>query len=139
MNVKELIERLKGFPGDALVRVGIAWPDRVTETHESLWVGDYGGGPQINAAMDFRGLNVFVGCTLQRYVKDRPQETIDLGQYESAEMAAKVRDFYIHHKGLEEPLNFPDFDYENWIPPRTRSGEYNPHIAKILEEKLLQD
>jgi len=139
MNVKELIERLKGFPGDAQVRVGIAWPDRVSETHESLWVGDYGGGPQINAAMDFRGLNVYVGCTLQRYVKDRPQETIDLGQYESAEMAAKVRDFYVHHKGLDEPLNFPDFHYENWIPPRTRSGEYNPHIAKILEEKLLSE
>jgi hypothetical protein len=139
MNVKELIEKLRAFPGDAPVRVGIAWPDRVTETHESLWVGDAGDGPQINAAMDLRGLNVFVGCTLQRQVKDRRQETIDLGQYETAEVAAKVRDFYIFHKGLDEPLNFPDFDYESWIPPRTRSGEYNPHVADILEKKLLSD
>jgi len=139
MNVKELIETLKKFPGDAPVRVGIAWPDRVSELYESLWVGDYGSGPQVNVALDLRGVNVFVGCTLQRHAKDRPQESLDLGQYESAEMAAKVRDFYIHHKGLDEPLNFPDFDYEKWIPPRTRTGEYNPHIAKILENKLLSD
>ncbi len=139
MNVRQLIDALKKFSDDAPVRVGIAWPDRVSETHESLWVGDYGGGPQINAAMDLRGLNVFVGCSLQSTLEDRPQETLDLGQYQSAEVAAKVRDFYIYHKGLDEQLNFPDFDYEKWIPPRTRSGEYNPHIAKILEEKLLND
>ena len=139
MKVKELIDTLRTFPDDAPVRVGIAWPDRVSETHESLWVGDYGEGPQINAAMDLRGLKVFVGCTLQRQVKDRPQETLDLGQYESAEIAGKVRDFYIHHKGLDEPLNFPEFDYEKWIPPRTRSGEYNSYIAKILEDNLLSD
>lgn len=139
MNVKQLIDTLRNYPHDAPVRVGIAWPDRVSETHESLWVGDYGGGPQINAAMDLRGLEVFVGCTLQRQAKDRPQETIDLGQYDSAEIAGKVRDFYIHHQGLDEPLNFPEFDYEKWIPPRTRAGEYNPHIAKILENKLLSD
>ena len=48
-------------------------------------------------------------------------------------------DFYVVHRGLNEPLNYPEFDYENWIPPRTRSGKYNELIARILEEKLLQD
>ena len=111
----------------------------MTETHENVWVGDYGGGPQINAAMDFRGLRIHVGCVLQQRIKDMPTRTIDLGRYDSPEVAAKVRDFYIVHKGLDEPLNFPDFDYEKWIPPRTTSGAYNEHVAKILEEKLLHD
>jgi hypothetical protein len=76
---------------------------------------------------------------LQQRVKDRPQTTINLGHYQSATDAAKVRDFYIKHKGLDEPLNYPDFDYDKWIPPRMSSGEYNSYIAEILKEKLLQD
>lgn len=139
MKVNELIGVLKRFPADAEIRLGITWPDRVTETYERLWVGDYGGGPQINAAMDFKGVNVYVGCTLQRQVKDRPKRRIDLGQYDSPETAAKVRDFFIVHQGLDESLNFPDFDYEKWIPPRTTSGEYNQHIAEILKKKLLSE
>jgi hypothetical protein len=43
------------------------------------------------------------------------------------------------HRGLDESLNYPDFDYEHWIPPRTTVGEYNPVIAEILREKLLRD
>ena len=139
MIVKELIGALRRFPADAEVRLGISWPDRVTETYERLWVGDYGGGPQINTAMDFKGVNVYVGCTLQQRIKDRPVRKIDLGRYDSPEIAAKIRDFFIVHRGLDEPLNFPDFDYDRWIPPRTTSGDYNQHIAEILKKKLLSE
>ncbi len=139
MKVKELIDLLKRFSPDANVRVGVNWPDRVTETHENLWVGNYEGGPQINAAMDLRGLRVHVGCVLQQNAKNMPQRTISLGHYDSAEEAAKVRDFYIVHKGLDEPLNYPDFDYEKWIPPRMSSGEYDEHIADILRDKLMKE
>jgi len=139
MKVKELIDLLKSFAPEADVHVGVSWPDRVTETHEKLWVGDYGGGPQINAAMDFKGVSVYVGCVLQQRVKNMPERTISLGHYDSAEEAARVRDFYVVHKGLDEPLNFPAFDYDKWIPPRMSSGEYNEHIAEILKKKLLSD
>ena len=139
MNVKELIGALKRFPADAEIRLGISWPDRVTETYERLWVGDYGGGPQINTAMDFKGVNVYVGCTLQQRIKDRPERKIELGRYDSPEIAAKIRNFFIVHRGLDEPLNFPDFDYDKWIPPRTTSGDYNQHIAEILKKKLLSE
>lgn len=139
MKVRELIEVLRRFSPDALVRVGVTWPDRVTEVHENVWVGDSGTGPQINAEMDLRGVRVHVGCVLQQRVKDEAPRTISLGHYNSSEEAAKVRDFYIVHKGLEEPLNFPDFDYDKWIPPRTTSGEYNEHVAEILREKLLKE
>ena len=139
MKVQELIDLLRNFPPEADVRVGVSWPDRVTESHENVWVGDFGGGPQINAAMDWRGVRVHVGCVLQEQVRDEPARTLRLGHYHTAEEAAKVRDFYIVHKGLDEPLNFPEFDYENWIPPRMISGEYNDLIAQILKEKLLRD
>ena len=139
MKVKELIDALKNFAPEVDGRLGISWPDRVSETHENLWVGDYGGGPQINAAMDLRGLCIYVGCALQQRVKDKPVRTIKLGHYDSPEDAAKVRDFYIVHRRLDEPLNFPDFDYDKWIPPRVSSGEYNQHIVEILREKLLSE
>jgi len=139
MKVKELIDELQKFAPDDDVRIAVSWPDRVTELHEKIWVGDCGTGPQINAAMDFKGLSIYVGCVLQRSVKNRPKWTVDLGQYESADDAAKVRDFYVVNHGVDEPLNFPDFDYEKWIPPRTKSGEYNEHIAEILKEKLLRE
>ena len=139
MKVKELIDQLKKFPPEAAVHVGVSWPDRVTEAHENVWVGDYGGGPQINAAMDLRGLHVYVGCTVQRTTRDMPDRTVKLGHYDNPEDAARVRDFYIYHHRLDEPLNYPDFDYEKWIPPRTSSGEYNKHIAEILSKKLLND
>ena len=90
MRVIELISILKKFAPDAEVRVGVSWPDRVTEAHERVWVGNYGHGPQINAAMDFRGLSVYVGCVLQQSARDMPQRTIKLGHYDSAEDAAKV-------------------------------------------------
>ena len=143
MRVKELIDMLERFDPQAVVRLCVSLPGRVIQTHEQLWVADYGDGPQINAALDFRGFRVYVGCGLEQFVRDIPEreerEEIDLGNYDSKEDAAKVRDFYVVHQGLDEPLSFPDFDYENWIPPRTSSGEYNEHIARILREKLLQD
>jgi len=139
MNVKQLLRTLESFPDDAEVRIGITWPDRVTESYERLVVSDYGGGPMLTAALDFKGLRVYVGCSLHQKVAENPAMTIDLGQYDNLDTAAKVRDFYVVHRGLKEPLNYPDFDYETWIPPRTTSGEYNPNIAAILREKLLRD
>jgi hypothetical protein len=139
MNVQELIDILEKFDPRAEVRLCINWPDRVAEMHERLWVGDYGGGPQINAAMDFRGVKVYVGCVLEQRLPSAPPRRIELGQYETAEIAARVRDFYVFHRDMNEPLNFPDVDYDKWIPPRTTSGEYNPLIVEILKDKLLRE
>ena len=139
MKVKELIAVLKRFGPEAEVHLSVTSSDRVIETHDRLWVGDYGSGPQINAALNFRGSCVYVGFSLKQLVGRVPDERIDLGHYDSEEDAAKVHDFYVVHKELDEPLNFPDFDYDNWIPPRTSSGKYNQYIAKILEEKLMSD
>jgi len=140
MRVKKLIDVLKRFDPEAQVRLCLSLPGRVIETHEQVWVADYGGGPQINAALDFRGFHVYVGCGIDQFVKNIPDRLeIDLGQYDSPEIAAKIRDFYVFHMGLDEPLSYPDFDYEDWIPPRTTTGEYNEHIARILKQKLLAD
>lgn len=151
MQVKQLIELLKRFDPEADVRLSLSLPGRVIATHENMWVADYGGGPQINAASDFRQFHVYVGCGIEQLVTPVPEREfsplvhttpaseIDLGEYDDDETAARVRDFYIYHRGLGEPLRDPDFDYEDWIPPRTRSGEYNEHIARILREKLLEE
>ena len=139
MKVKALIDLLQKFSPDADVRVGISWPDRVTETYDRITVTTYESGPVLNAAMDFKGLRVFVGCEFRETVKERSGPAIDLGDYPSVEIAAKVRDFYVINKKLGESLNYPDFDYDHWIPPRTTSGEYNRHIAEILREKLMRD
>lgn len=139
MTVEELINALRQFEPGAEVRLGVSWPDRVSETYRNLWIGDYGEGPQINAAMDFRGVHVHVGCTWHRPVGRRPPRRLHLGHYASPEIAARVHDFYVFHKRLDEPLNYPDFDYNRWIPPRTIDGEYNEQIAAILKEKLLEE
>jgi len=139
MNVRQLIDLLGRFDPEAEVRLGVSSPARVVETHTRIWVGDYGGGPQINSALDLRGSCVFVGFGLGQLVKDVPEGKINLGHYESEEVAAKVRDFFVVHQGLDEPLNFPDFDYEKWIPPKTTSGQYNEHVAQILKEKLMKE
>jgi hypothetical protein len=140
MKVQKLIELLKRFDPEADVRLCLSLPGRVIETHERVWVADYGGGPQINAALDFRVFHVYVGCGLEQMVREIPdRREFDLGQYDSPETAAKVRDFYVFHMGIDEPLTYPDFDYEDWIPPRTTSGEYNEHVARILKAKLLND
>lgn len=138
MKVKQLVDVLKRFDPEAEVRLCMSLPGRVIETHEKIWVADYGGGPQIGAALDFRGFHVYVGCGLEQFVREIPDRfEIDLGQYDSPETAAKVRDFYIYHMGIDEPLADPDFDYEDWIPPRTTSGEYNEQVARILKARLL--
>jgi len=158
MLVKELVELLERFHPQAEVRLSVSLPGRVIATYERLWVADYGGGPQIHAANDFKQFSVYVGCGLEQMVRPVPERpyvlehaahggahpaahepVVDLGQYADEESAAKVRDFYIYHKKLGEPLRYPDLDYEHWIPPRTVSGEYNEHIAKILREKLLEE
>lgn len=140
MKVNKLIELLKKFHPESKVRLCVNLPGRVIETHEQIWVADYGGGPQIGVAHDFRGFQVFVGCGLEQFVREIPERMeLDLGEYASPEVAEQVRDFYVFHTDIDEPLTNPDFDYENWIPPRTNSGEYNDEIARILKEKLLDD
>ncbi len=155
MKTKELIAALADFDPEAEVQLCMNWPGGVAETYRRIWVGNHGAGPQINAAIDFRGVTVYVGCSLERPaavkrkkngktippLKPGPpsRPSIALGRYESPEIAAHVRDFYVYHHKLDEPLNFPDFDYERWIPPKTVSGEYNKHIAEILREKLLRE
>ena len=139
MRVKELIELLKRFDPEDEVHLCVNMTGRVIETHDTLWVADYGGGPQINAALNFRVFSIYVGCGLEQFVRPIPDGQVDLGDYADETIAARVHDFYVVHKGLDEPLNFPDFDYEDWLPPRTMSGEYNKHIAAILRDKLLQD
>ncbi len=140
MKTGKLIELLKRFPPESEVRLCITLPGRVISVHEEIWVADYGGGPQINAALDFRGFQIYVGCGLEQMVQPVPERwEVDLGEYDDPETAERVRDFYIYHMGINEPLKYPDFDYENWIPPKTRSGKYNERIAAILRKKLLQD
>ncbi len=139
MKVRELIQLLERFDPNAEVRLSVHMPGRVIETHEQLWVGDYGGGPQITATRDFRQFSVYVGCGLEQMVRDVPDPKTFLGEYETPEIAAKVHDFFVVHRRLHEPLAYPDFDYERWIPPRTVTGEYNPLIAEILREKLLKE
>ena len=151
MRVEKLIEVLKRFDPEAEVHLSVSLPGRVIATHENLWVGDYGGGPQINAALDFKQFHVYVGCGIEQFVvsvpesdftsrhREEPKPALELGDYDDEETAAKVHDFYVFHHQLDEPLNYPEFDYETWIPPRTRSGEYNEHIARILREKLLRE
>ncbi|MBN1912451.1 MAG: hypothetical protein JW818_22205 [Pirellulales bacterium] len=139
MKVRELIHALDQFDPDADVRLSMSWPEGVTETHERVRLSNYGGGPLLSAALDLRGIRMYVGCVLDAPTPRRPHRRLDLGQYDSPETAARVRDFYITHQGLDEPLNYPDFDYDKWIPPRTTSGNYNPHIAEILREKLLKE
>lgn len=150
MQVKQLMELLERFDPESEVHLSVSLPGRVIATHENVWVGDYGGGPQINAALDFRQFCVYVGCGIEQFVTNVPDRFVravpqalgappDLGDYEDEETAAKVRDFYIYHEGLAEPLGDPEFDYENWIPPRTNSGDYNEHVARILRERLMKD
>ena len=139
MKTRDLIALLKDFDPHSEVRLCLNLPDRIVEVYEQIWVGKHEGRPVINAALDPRGSCVYVGCILQERVNRVHRRRVDLGRYQSEEDAAKVRDFYVVHQGLEEPLNFPDFDYDKWIPPKTTSGQYNEHIAEILRKKLLQD
>jgi len=133
------MDSLRHLPAQSPVRVAVAWPEGVTETYENLWVAEEADGARITAAMDWRGVYVHVGCAMPVRRPLAPREQVHLGHYDSPETAARVRDFYVVHKQLDEPLNFPDFDYERWIPPRATDGDYNEHIAKILEQKLLQE
>lgn len=137
MRVKHLIELLQRFDPDAKVQVSMGSSGRVIETFDELWIGDYGGGPELIVPPDAWGSRVFAGCGLEQLVM--PVPPVDLGRYASREEAARVRDYYVLHKNLGERLYYPDFDYEHWIPPRTTRGEYNEHIAQILREKLLKD
>lgn len=139
MKVKELRDALKDFDPEAEVRVCVNLPGQVSELYEHIRVGVYEGRPILNTALDLRGSCVYVGCVLQDRVNRVHKQRVDLGRYATEEEAARVHDFYVVHKNIPgEPLNFPQFDYEKWIPPRTVGGEYNEQIAQILRKKLLE-
>ena len=59
---------------------------------------------------------------LEQFVRKVSEIAVDLGEYESEEVTARVRDFYVINRELDEPLIYPDFDYEDWLPPRSREG-----------------
>ncbi|GEM_PF-1145218 len=140
MTTGKLIEILKRFDPESKVRLCVTYSGRVISTSDQIWVADYGGGPQLIAAPDLRPFQVLVGCGLEQVVRAVPRRLVlDLGEYEDAETAEKVRDFYIYHTRLAEPLTYPDFDYENWIPPRTKSGKYHERIAAILKRKFSEE
>jgi len=153
MQVKTLIELLRQFDPNAEVHLSIAMPGRVIATRDQIRVADYGGGPELNAALDPRQFHLCVGCGMGQILSDRRADStpppirgagrlpadVDLGDYETEKIAAKVRDFFNYHRRPDRPLNDPEFDYANWIAPRTKSGVYNEHIAAILSEKLLKD
>ncbi len=137
MRVRNLIDLLKRFDSEAEVRLAVGGNSRVIETYDHVGIGDYGGGPALVVAPEPGGSCIYVGCGLEQLVRTVP--TVDLGLYATQEETAKVHDYYVLSLGIKERLHFPDFDYEHWIPPRTVTGEYNQHIAKILREKLLRE
>ncbi len=153
MQVRTLIELLRQFDPESNVRLSVALPGRVIATRENVSVADYGGGPELNAVLDPRQFHVYVGCGMGQLLSDMRTDAVgapngsagqipadvDLGQYETEELAAKVRDFFDYHRRPGRRLKYPEFDYANWIAPRTTTGGYNEHIAAILSEKLLKD
>lgn len=153
MQVRTLIELLRQFDPESDVRLSVAMPERVIATREHVWVTDYGGGPELKAVLDPRQFHVYVGCGMAQLLSDTPTvpvdpsnhnagqtaADVDLGEYETKELAAKVRDFFNYHRRPGRRLTYPEFDYASWIAPRTTSGGYNEHIAAILSERLLKD
>jgi hypothetical protein len=153
MQVRTLIELLNHFNPDADVQLSLDMPGRVIAASKNVGVTDYGGGPQLHAALDPRHFCLCFGCGMEQTLTDMPTPPlaspgqhsgqtpadVDLGEYSDEELAVKVRDFFNYHRRPEVPLRYPDFDYANWIAPRTISGGYNEHIAAILSEKFLKD
>jgi hypothetical protein len=153
MQVRTLIELLRQFDPESDVRLSLSLPGRVIATRENVGVADYGGGPELNAVLDPRQFHVYVGCGMAQLLSDMPADPVklsnrnadqvstdvDLGEYATEELTAKVRDFFNYHRRPGRRLKYPDFDYASWIAPRTVSGGYNEHIAAILSEKFLKD
>jgi len=153
MQVRTLIELLNHFNPDAEVQLSLDMPGRVIAASKNVGVTDYGGGPQLHAALDPRQFRLCFGCGMEQTLTDIPapplasakrypgriQADVDLGEYDDEESAVRVRDFFNYHRRPQIPLRYPDFDYANWIAPRTTSGGYNEHIAAILSEKFLKD
>ena len=73
MQTKELIELLRRFDPDSEVHLCMSLPGRVIQTHEGVWVADYGGGPQLNASLDFKQFHVYAGCGIEQLVANVPQ------------------------------------------------------------------
>ncbi len=138
MQVKRLIQLLERFDPESEVHVSENPPGCEIDAFDTVSVVDRRGEPLLCATMDFRPIVIYVGCGMDR-IPVQPPRPLDLGQYDDQQTAARVRDFYTVHQGLDSPLAYPDFDYDSWIPPRMVSGEYNEHIARILRDKLLRE
>jgi hypothetical protein len=138
VKVQQLIEALKRFDPEADVHTAVSSMSGVTQVLTEDMVAEYEGGPLLLPGRMAVG-SILVGCAVGRPVPRNLKMPIDLGRYTDPETAAKVRDFFIYHKNMEESLSDPHFDYENWIPPRMINGEYHPRIAEILRDKLLEE
>ena len=78
-----MIALLKTFPPAAEVHLGLSLPGRIRETYEQIWVADYGGGPQINAALAIGGSSLYVGVT--------PVQRVRTGAMEPPALHARAR------------------------------------------------
>lgn len=138
VKVHQLIEALKRFDPESDVHTAVSSMSGVTQVLTEEMVAEYEGGPLLLPGRMATG-SILVGCVVGRPAPPVRKMPIDLGRYADPETAAKVRDFFIYHQKMDEPLSNPGFDYENWIPPRMVTGEYHPRIAAILREKLLRE
>ena len=135
MKVRELIDLLERFEPTAEVRLCVNWPDRVAETYERIWVGDYGGGPRINAAVDFRGVEVYVGCVLeQRMPTPAPRRP---GPVRQRRTAARVARFLRFPPRAGRAAELPRLRLRQVDPAANPLRRDNGLIAEILKEKLL--
>lgn len=58
-----------------------------------------------------------------------------LGSYLNPEIAAQIYDYFVFHKRLSKPLNFPNINYNIFDPPKDTTGKYNKYIQEILDSK----
>ena len=116
MKVRQLIEALKRFDPESDVHTAVSSMSGVTQVLTEDMVAEYEGGPLLLPGRMAAG-SILVGCVVGRPVSRSRKMPIDLGRYADPETAAKVRDFFIYHQKIDEPLSDPDFDYESWIPP----------------------
>ena len=126
MTAQELIRLLERFDPQAEVRLCASMPGQAIETYQQIWVGDYGGGPQIHTARDFRQFYIYVGCGLEQFVTDVPTPNIDLGVYNDPQAAAMVHDFYVVHRRLHEPLAYPPIRLRELDSAADRFGRIQP-------------
>lgn len=91
-----------------------------------------------------RGVSKYYGVSLKRgvwqatlAVCNTQKDTMKyhLGYYNNETDAAQIYDYYVFHRRLKKPINFPDIDYESFIPHKCRNGNRNKYIQEILDNK----